>query len=121
MLAAHPGNSNYQRSVGLDHKYLCSVFMGPSETHDSKIAAYHARLAVESDRKRVQANPGDADAKTDLAFSLSQAGTAYVQQRDLASAMSSLEETIEVRRALLDADPRNFRVQKMDLPSARAR
>ena len=67
--------------MGLDHKYLREVFMGPGETQDMKVAADHARLAVESDRKRVQANPADALAKEDLALSLSQAGTVYGEAR----------------------------------------
>jgi hypothetical protein len=36
-------------------------------------------------------------------------------KQDPAQAVSSLEETIEIRRALLEADPRNVRLQRMQI------
>jgi eukaryotic-like serine/threonine-protein kinase len=107
LLAADPQDSRDQRSVALDHKYLCNLF----ETRDLVKAAEHCQVAVDLDEKRVAANPADLEAKQDLAYSLSQSGTIYENKHDFATAFTRFSRSLTIRQGIVDADPQNIRAQ----------
>jgi tetratricopeptide (TPR) repeat protein len=107
LLAASPQNARDQRNLALDHKYLCHIF----EESDLAKAAEHCQLAVDLDEKRVAANPGDLEAKQDLAYSLSQSGTIYDNKKDFTAASKSFSRSLIIRQNVVDADPQNVRAR----------
>jgi non-specific serine/threonine protein kinase/serine/threonine-protein kinase len=107
LLAADPQSARNQRSLALDHKYLCNLF----ETSDIVKAAEHCQAAVDLDEKRAAANPADLEAKQDLAYSLSQSGTIYENNGDYATAFKRFSRSLIIRQSVVDADPQNVRAQ----------
>jgi non-specific serine/threonine protein kinase/serine/threonine-protein kinase len=107
LLGASPQSAREQRNLALDHKYLCHEF----EESDLAKAAEHCQLAVDLDEKRVAANPGDLEAKQDLAYSLSQSGTIYDNKNDFPAAFKSFSRSLLIRQSVVDADPQNARAR----------
>ena len=107
LLAASPQSAREQRNLALDHKYLCHIF----EERDLAKAAEHCQLAVDLDEKRAAANPGDLEAKQDLAYSLSQSGTIYDNKNDFPAAFKSFSRSLLIRQSVVDADPQNARAR----------
>jgi tetratricopeptide (TPR) repeat protein len=113
MLQASPADPRWMRNVALVHKYMSSMYMGelPPEQRDLDRGLQHAEKAVELDERRSAAMPDDAQARLDLAFSLSTLVSAWDRKGDLKKATAYATRSEEIRKALWEADPKNYQAR----------
>jgi non-specific serine/threonine protein kinase/serine/threonine-protein kinase len=107
-LNAHRASAEEQRNVARCEKNLCSNLIDLGEY---VVAIEHCRRAEALDQQRVAAEPGDALAKLDLSFDLSLAATYYSKTGRFEQALAKYTQTLEIRRALSEADPRDVRTR----------
>jgi non-specific serine/threonine protein kinase/serine/threonine-protein kinase len=107
-LSAHPASAEEQRNVARCEKNLCSNLLDLGEP---VAAMEHCRKAEALDSQRVAENAGDALAKLDLSFDLSLAATYYFNTGKLDQALAKYTQTLDIRRALSEVDPRDVRAR----------
>jgi non-specific serine/threonine protein kinase/serine/threonine-protein kinase len=102
---AHPEAWNRQRNLALDYKYLSSVVPSHQEALD------HLRKAQALDEKRLAAHPGDAQARLDLSFDLSEIAEHLKETGDLAEALRLYRQVQSIREELAAADPNDAQLR----------
>ncbi len=107
LLSLAPGNTSRMRNLALVHRYMS----GDYNHVDLARGREHALKAMELDEKRVQADGRDAQAKLDLALDLSMVATSYRRLQDLDNAILYAGRSLELRRALWQADPDNYQAR----------
>ncbi|MEK7408896.1 MAG: serine/threonine-protein kinase, partial [Acidobacteriota bacterium] len=105
LLEARPSDSERMRNLARIHKYLSGMHV------DADRVLEHAQAAVELDGRRVQAAPQDAVARIEFAQSLSMVATGWEMKGELSRAAAFAERSVDIRRALWEADPKDHRVR----------
>ena len=103
LLARKPDDSDRKRNVALCHKNLVAYFAN----RDPDRSLRHALSAAQLDSERVAADPHSAQAKLDYAIDLSVLGDHYLLTGRYAEALPQYQKSLDLRRALAAADPRN--------------
>jgi non-specific serine/threonine protein kinase/serine/threonine-protein kinase len=106
LLQSRPSDPERMRDLARVHKYLSGMYQD-----DAGRMLEHAQAAVTLDERRVQAVPRDAAAQLELAQSLSMVATGWDKQGDLSRATDVARRSVEIRRALWAADPKDHRVR----------
>jgi tetratricopeptide (TPR) repeat protein len=81
------------------------VFQGRSRLGE---ALEQALEAGKADSQRLAAQPSNLQAQLDVTFDLNQIASAYDAMGDPAKALDSYRRSLEIRRKLSDADPKDF-------------
>jgi tetratricopeptide (TPR) repeat protein len=105
LLEARPSDPERMRDLARIHKYLSGMY------HDADSFLEHAQAAVELDERRIQAAPQDAAARMEFAQSLGTVARGWEMKGDLARAADFAKRSVDIRRALWDADPKDHRVR----------
>lgn len=106
LLEARPADPERMRDLARIHKYLSGMCQDDA---DSMIA--HAQKAAELDERRVRAAALDSTARMDLAQSLSMLATGWEKKGDLPKATGFAQQSVDIRRALWEAEPKDHRVR----------
>ncbi|MCZ2149787.1 MAG: serine/threonine protein kinase [Bryobacterales bacterium] len=106
LLEARPADPERMRDLATVHKYLSGMYQD-----DANRMIEHARAAVKLDEQRVQAAPRDATARMEFAQSLSMVATGCEKKGDLLTATAFARRSVDIRRALWEADPKDHRVR----------
>ncbi|MCC6391127.1 MAG: serine/threonine protein kinase [Bryobacterales bacterium] len=106
LLESRPSDPDRMRDLAVIHKYLSGMYQD-----DAGSMLKHAQAAVELDERRVQAAPLDATARMELAQSLSMAATGWDKKGGLSAAAGFAQRSVDIRRALWEADPKDHRVR----------
>ena len=105
LLARKPSDQERQRNVALIDKYLAGAYM---LTEDSAAGAYpYLKRAGELDEQRWRQAPNDPVAKLDFAIDLSQWGGYYSATKNLRSAIEFTRRSLELRREIVAANPKD--------------
>jgi non-specific serine/threonine protein kinase/serine/threonine-protein kinase len=102
LLAAHPGEAMRLRDVALVEKYLGAHF---EENRDYDRALEHHRRAQNLDEQRLRSDPSNRLTQLDVAVDLSNVAYAHWGTGRLADAAGGYEQSLEIRRRLLESDP----------------
>jgi tetratricopeptide (TPR) repeat protein len=108
-LARDPNNREALRWYATSEKRLASLYL--LQFHNAAKAAECLNIAIDIDQRRVAQNPGDAVAKMDLTLGLSYMAALLQRKGELPAARRLYESTISVRKELLAADPKNYRLR----------
>jgi hypothetical protein len=114
ILRSNPADSGSMRNVALVHKYMSGNYTpgtAPNGKEDLDRALWHAEQALKLDEQRVEAGSQDAQARLDLAFSLSVLAFAWEQKNDLKKAIPYAIRSEEIRRTLWEADIKNYQAR----------
>jgi serine/threonine protein kinase/tetratricopeptide (TPR) repeat protein len=103
LLAKQPHDADRKRNVALCHKNLVGYFAST----DPARSLQHATSAARLDSERVAADPHNAQAKLDYAIDLSVLGDHHLLTGLYDEALPHYEKSLELRRTLAAADPRN--------------
>lgn len=106
LLEARPSDPERMRDLARIHKYLSGMY-----PNDAGRVLEHAQAAVELDERRVQTAPLDAVARMEFAQSLSMMATGWEMKGDLPAAAAFAGRSVDIRRALWEADPKDHRVR----------
>ncbi|MCC6368631.1 MAG: serine/threonine protein kinase [Bryobacterales bacterium] len=106
LLVSRPSDPERMRDLARVHKYLSGMYQD-----DANRMLEHARAAVKLDERRVQAAPRDALARMEFAQSLSMVATGCEKKGDLSTAAAFAQRSVDIRRALWEADPKDHRVR----------
>jgi eukaryotic-like serine/threonine-protein kinase len=110
LLRERPDDLSAMRNVALVEKYLGAL---AERRRDSAATQQHYARALELDERRLARTPGDPQARLDTAIDLSNLAGTYEEEQDYARGIALRTRSVEMRRALADADPQNV------LPRAR--
>jgi non-specific serine/threonine protein kinase/serine/threonine-protein kinase len=108
LLRANPNGDREQRNVSLVHKYLSEILRRKSQLG---LALEHAKQAEDLDSKRLSSRPSDRTAQLDLALDYGSTADCYERQGDLSHALDRYERSLELRRRLALADPKDARIR----------
>jgi tetratricopeptide (TPR) repeat protein len=108
LLAAHPDDREAQRNAALTHKTLGSTLSAMDRLDEARAEILKA-LAL--DEGRVRADPNSALARLDLSFDVSLLAYLAASQEDYDGALEYWQRTIEMRKSLVDADPKDARAK----------
>jgi tetratricopeptide (TPR) repeat protein len=97
-----PDNASASRNLSIMYKKL-GTENELLKVEDEALRWYEKALAL--DRARLARTPDDSLTRLDLSFSLGALGSLALSRSDFASAVASYREAIELRRAVLTADP----------------
>jgi tetratricopeptide (TPR) repeat protein len=100
------GRSAAQRNVALAHKRLGAVQAKLGE-FDPALSHYQAAIGI--DRRRMNADPSDAEAAMDASFDEADIGWIYGELGRHRLAAESFERALSLRRKLAAADPKDYR------------
>jgi non-specific serine/threonine protein kinase/serine/threonine-protein kinase len=103
LLRAKPSDRSRQRNAALIHKFIAGYWLDV----DSGRALPYLQRALTLDEARLAQDPGHQGAKLDLSFDYSQFGEYYARMHDLAAAIEYQRKTLEIRRELAAADPKD--------------
>jgi tetratricopeptide (TPR) repeat protein len=105
LLARKTSDRERQRDVALIDKYLAGAYM---LTEDNAAGAYpYLKRAGELDEERWRQASNDPVAKLDLAIDLSQWAEYYNGTKDLRSAIEFTRRSLELRREIVAANPKD--------------
>ena len=108
LLQRHPNDPEAMRNVALTHKTLSA---GLLDTGRNVEAIEHLEKARELDQQRTAADANNAQAKLDLSFDLSEIAQAYDNQKQPGKALGYMQQTLDIRQGLADADPKDARIK----------
>ena len=103
LLAERPDDLNALRNVALVEKYLGGQF----EMKDPAASVRHYQRALDLDERRLARTPDDPQARLDTAIDLSNVAVAYERLNDFERGVVLRTRSMEMRRALAQADPQN--------------
>ena len=108
-LAAAPQDGTRQRQVALVHKYLGWYY---GDARDIDLERAHHRRAYDLDRLRLRASPDDRRIELDLAVDLNALADMDFNAGDYVRATATYLESLEIRRRLSEADPKDARTRE---------
>jgi non-specific serine/threonine protein kinase/serine/threonine-protein kinase len=108
VLAEQPDNLQRMRNLALTEKYLGSLAQQIGERADG-IPYFERALAL--DERRLAANPGDRQARFDVAIDLANTASGLEGRHDYERSIPMRLRSIEMRRALAAADPQDVQLK----------
>lgn len=106
LLEARPADPERMRDLARIHKYLSGMCQD-----DASRMIENAQKAAELDERRVRTAPLDSAARMELAQSLSMVATGWEKKGDLRQAAGFAQRSVDIRRALWEADSKDHRVR----------
>ncbi len=108
LLSLKPTDSDSMRNVALVEKYLAGVLHNAGRSREG---LPHAERALALDEKRGALMAGNRQTMLDLAIDYSQLGSMHSALGDTAKGVELLRESLQIRRQLAEADPKDMRVK----------
>ena len=104
-----PASREAQRNVALIAKYLGSTF---ENLQRDDLASPHYARAVGLDEARLRATPDDLGVRFDAAISIGGLAALAERRGDLDEAARLFERSLEIRRSVVEADPKNVQARE---------
>jgi tetratricopeptide (TPR) repeat protein len=109
LLRDKPQGDEELRNAALVHKYMSTLLLSRSQLTQ---ALEHARLAEEMDSRRVAAQPSSREAQIDLTYDFGVTADSYEKMGDEEHALDRYQKSLDIRKRLADADPKDARLQE---------